>query len=73
MFEALKELGRRVSSTGVYLGCKFALGQFMKQDLDPSGRRGWIVNVSSMLGMVGITGGFGENELLLPRLPQARS
>jgi len=47
----------RVNLRGVYLGCKYACGQFLKQDLDRSGRRGWIVNVSSMLGYVGIKGG----------------
>ena len=32
----------------------------MKQELDTSGRRGWIVNTASILGLVGLTGGAGE-------------
>lgn len=51
---------RRVNLRGVFLGCKYACAQFMKQDLDSSGRRGWIINVSSMLGYVGIKGGTGK-------------
>ncbi|OMP82220.1 2-(R)-hydroxypropyl-CoM dehydrogenase [Diplodia seriata] len=47
----------RVNLRGVYLGCKHACAQFLKQGPDPSGRRGWIVNVASMLGYVGITNG----------------
>lgn len=49
---------------GVFLGCKFACAQFLKQELDPNGRRGWIVNTASMLGLVGMMGGAGE--LFLP-------
>ncbi len=48
---------RKVNLSGVYLGCKYACAQFLKQELNESGRRGWIVNVSSMLGYVGIKGG----------------
>ena len=47
--------------TGVYHGCKYAIAQMMKQDYNDMGRRGWIVNVSSMLGYVGIKGGTGEH------------
>ena len=48
---------RKVNLRGVYLGCKYACAQFLKQELNESGRRGWIINVSSMLGYVGIKGG----------------
>lgn len=54
------ERDRKVNLRGVFLGCKFACAQFLKQELDSSGRRGWIVNTASMLGLVGITGGAGE-------------
>ncbi|KAF9638090.1 2-(R)-hydroxypropyl-CoM dehydrogenase [Lasiodiplodia theobromae] len=47
----------KVNVRGVYLGCKYACAQFLKQGPDATGRRGWIVNVASMLGYVGITGG----------------
>ena len=47
----------RVNSTGVYYGCKHAIAQMMRQPLNNTDRRGWVVNVSSMLGYVGIKGG----------------
>lgn len=62
------ERGRKVNLRGVFLGCKFACAQFLKQGLDSSERRGWIVNTSSMLGLVGITGGAGE----FPRILEKR-
>lgn len=37
----------RVNARGSYLGCKYACEQFMKQNLLPSGDRGWIVNIGS--------------------------
>lgn len=49
----------RVNLRGPYLGSKHALGQFMKQDLNAEGRRGWIINVASMLGFVALEGGTG--------------
>lgn len=48
---------RTVNLRSVYLGCKFACVQFLKQDLGPSGHRGWIVNTSSILGVVGFRDG----------------
>ena len=49
----------RVNLRGVYLGCKYACRQFLKQEPNELGRRGWIVNVASMLGYVGLFGGAG--------------
>ncbi|KAH7052076.1 putative short-chain dehydrogenase [Macrophomina phaseolina] len=46
----------KVNVRGVYLGCKYACAQFLKQGADATGRKGWIVNVASMLGFVGISG-----------------
>lgn len=40
-----------VNSTGVYLGCKHAAAQMIKQDPLPSGDRGWIVNTASVFGL----------------------
>ncbi|MCJ1271349.1 hypothetical protein MMC22_011249 [Lobaria immixta] len=55
---ALAVNGRgRVNLRGVFLGCKFACAQFLNQELDSNGRRGWIVNTASMLGLVGMSGG----------------
>jgi NAD(P)-dependent dehydrogenase (short-subunit alcohol dehydrogenase family) len=46
----------RVNSFGVYLGCKHAGIQMMKQDAHRNGDRGWIVNIASVLGLVGKSG-----------------
>lgn len=51
------DLMMRVNLRGVFLGCKFACAQFLNQELDSNGRRGWIVNTASMLGLVGMSGG----------------
>jgi NAD(P)-dependent dehydrogenase (short-subunit alcohol dehydrogenase family) len=45
-----------VNGKGVFLGCKFAAGQMLKQEPGPSGDRGWIVNISSILGLGGQAG-----------------
>ena len=51
----------RVNTRGVFLGCKYALAQFLAQDpLPPNSRgdatRGWIVNVASLGGLVSFAG-----------------
>ena len=50
-------VSRTVNLRSVYLGCKYACAQFLRQDLGPSGHRGWIVNTSSILGVVGFRDG----------------
>jgi len=52
---------RRVNLRGVFLGSKFACAQFLKQDLDPSGHRGWIINTASGAGLKGVAGGASES------------
>lgn len=42
-----------VNAKGVYLGCKYASAQMIKQEPHGNGDRGWIVNLASMLGLVG--------------------
>lgn len=42
-----------VNAKSVFLGCKYAIAQMLKQDAHPSGDRGWIINVSSIYGLVG--------------------
>ncbi|KAL8834095.1 MAG: hypothetical protein Q9170_003931 [Blastenia crenularia] len=42
-----------INSRSVFLGCKFACAQFMRQSPHESGHRGWIVNTSSIVGIVG--------------------
>ncbi|KAK5079256.1 hypothetical protein LTR64_002322 [Lithohypha guttulata] len=43
-----------VNCRGVYLGMKYAVTQMMKQEPLPSGERGWIVNIASIGGQVGL-------------------
>lgn len=45
-----------VNTRSVFLGCKFAIAQMLKQDLLPTGDRGWLINMSSVYGMVGCRG-----------------
>src|SRR5262249_34130690 len=42
-----------VNAKGVMLGCKYAAIQMMKQDPHPGGDRGWIINLASIVGLVG--------------------
>ncbi|KAB8208971.1 hypothetical protein BDV34DRAFT_233029 [Aspergillus parasiticus] len=42
-----------LNSTGVFLGCKYASAQMIKQDPLPCGDRGWIVNIASVFGLTG--------------------
>ncbi|KAI9695069.1 MAG: hypothetical protein M1820_008931 [Bogoriella megaspora] len=42
-----------VNVRGVFLGCKFASRQMRKQEPHSNGDRGWIVNIASMLGLIG--------------------
>jgi NAD(P)-dependent dehydrogenase (short-subunit alcohol dehydrogenase family) len=53
-----------VNARGTFLGCKYAIAQMMKQDLQPNGDRGWIINLSSVAGLVGF-GGCREFTLVL--------
>lgn len=42
----------RVNTKSVFLGCKYALTQMLAQEPHSSGDRGWIVNVSSIMGII---------------------
>ncbi|KAK8205260.1 hypothetical protein M8818_004972 [Zalaria obscura] len=48
--------GWAVNGKGVWLGCKYATAQMLLQDPHPSGDRGWIINMCSVLGLVGLPG-----------------
>ncbi|KAI9811898.1 MAG: hypothetical protein M1827_005249 [Pycnora praestabilis] len=50
------DLTMRVNVRSVFLGCKYATAQFLKQSPHESGDRGWIINTASILGMVGLAG-----------------
>lgn len=42
----------RVNVKSIFLGCKYALAQMLAQKPHSSGDRGWIVNISSIMGMI---------------------
>lgn len=42
-----------VNAKSVFLGCKYAIIQMLAQEPHESGDRGWIVNISSIYGIVG--------------------
>jgi NAD(P)-dependent dehydrogenase (short-subunit alcohol dehydrogenase family) len=46
------DITMRVNVKSVFLGCKYAVQQMLKQDVLPCGSRGWIVNISSIYGVV---------------------
>ncbi|KAJ6115295.1 NAD(P)-binding protein [Penicillium sp. IBT 16267x] len=41
-----------VNAKSVFLGCKYALTQMLEQEPHASGDRGWIINISSIMGMI---------------------
>ncbi|KAE8377560.1 hypothetical protein BDV26DRAFT_304852 [Aspergillus bertholletiae] len=43
----------RVNTKSVFLGCKYAIAQMLQQEPHSSGDRGWVVNISSVWGLVG--------------------
>lgn len=42
----------RTNARSVFLGCKYAVAQMLKQEPHESGERGWIVNTSSIMAFV---------------------
>ncbi|KAJ5326784.1 uncharacterized protein N7506_009886 [Penicillium brevicompactum] len=51
--EATWDTTMRVNVKSVFLGCKYALTQMLSQEPNSSGDRGWIINISSIMGMIG--------------------
>lgn len=51
--EATWDTTMRVNVKSVFLGCKYALAQMLAQEPHVSGDRGWIINISSIMGMIG--------------------
>ncbi|KAI9757246.1 MAG: hypothetical protein M4579_003546 [Chaenotheca gracillima] len=53
--EGIWDVMMKINARGVFLGCKYACRQFLKQDLHPdNGQRGWIVNTASVLAFIGM-------------------
>lgn len=50
--EATWDTTMRVNAKSVFLGCKYALTQMLAQEPHAEGDRGWIVNISSIMGMI---------------------
>ncbi|CAI7614027.1 unnamed protein product [Penicillium manginii] len=50
--EATWDLTMRVNAKSVFLGCKYALAQMLAQEPHSSGDRGWIINISSIMGII---------------------
>jgi NAD(P)-dependent dehydrogenase (short-subunit alcohol dehydrogenase family) len=46
----------RINARGVFLGCKYAIRQFKKQEPYANGMRGWVVNLASMVSNFGLPG-----------------
>jgi NAD(P)-dependent dehydrogenase (short-subunit alcohol dehydrogenase family) len=47
------DLTMAVNLKSVFLGMKYAVAQMLTQEVLPSEDRGWIVNMSSIFGLVG--------------------
>lgn len=54
--EAVFDKDMAVNAKGVWLGMKFACRQMLAQEPHVSGDRGWIVNIASILSVVGASG-----------------
>jgi NAD(P)-dependent dehydrogenase (short-subunit alcohol dehydrogenase family) len=46
----------RVNARGVFLGSKYSVQQFLKQEPRANGMRGWIINFASMVSNIGMQG-----------------
>ena len=51
--ENVWDLILNVNAKSVFLGCKYAIAQMLKQEPHSSGDRGWIVNIASIMGLIG--------------------
>lgn len=51
--EKVYDMTMLINSKSVFMGCKFALAQMMKQEPATDGSRGKIINLSSIYGLVG--------------------
>ncbi|KAF2099208.1 putative short-chain dehydrogenase [Rhizodiscina lignyota] len=47
------DLTMSINAKSVFLGCKYAITQMLAQEPHPCGDRGWIINISSIYGLVG--------------------
>jgi NAD(P)-dependent dehydrogenase (short-subunit alcohol dehydrogenase family) len=54
--EAEFDAHMRINARGVFLGSKYCVQQFLKQEPRANGLRGWIINMASMVSNVGMQG-----------------
>jgi NAD(P)-dependent dehydrogenase (short-subunit alcohol dehydrogenase family) len=50
--ESIWDKTMEVNAKSVFLGCKYATAQMLKQEPHSSGDRGWIINISSIMGLI---------------------
>ena len=43
----------QVNARSVFLGCKLATSEMLRQEIHESGDRGWIINIGSITALVG--------------------
>lgn len=46
------DLTNKINIFGVFLGCKYAMAEMLKQEPHSSGDQGWVINTASILGLV---------------------
>ncbi|KAJ5682837.1 Short-chain dehydrogenase [Penicillium macrosclerotiorum] len=51
--EDLWDTTMRINVKSVFLGCKYATAQMLAQEPHQSGDRGWIINISSIMALIG--------------------
>lgn len=42
-----------INTKSVFLGCKYAIAQMLTQEPHHSGDRGWIINIASIMALIG--------------------
>lgn len=50
--EEIWDTTMNINAKSVFLGCKYAITQMLKQEPHFSGDRGWIINMSSIMGII---------------------
>jgi NAD(P)-dependent dehydrogenase (short-subunit alcohol dehydrogenase family) len=50
--EDVWDITMNINAKSVFLGCKYATAQMLQQEPHCSGDRGWIINMSSIMGII---------------------
>lgn len=70
--EEVWDLTMKVNARGTFLGCKYACKQFLKQEILPSGDRGWIVNIGSTASLISPGPGISKFSTLTYRVQRGQ-